>query len=68
MPPKRGYRQPGREGKVSMLTWLEGDLRRDFKIACIERDTTMNEAVEAFVREYAAEVTKRRRKSKQAEP
>jgi len=51
-----------------MLTWLEGDLRRDFKIACIERDTTMNEAVESFVREYAAEVTKRRRKSKQAEP
>jgi hypothetical protein len=62
MPPKPGYKQPGREGKVSMLIWVDPDIRSDFKIATIENGTNMQDAIEQFVIQYAAEVTKRRRR------
>lgn len=59
MGPKPGYRQPGREGKVSILVHLDEDLRTAFKVACIERGVTMNEAIVEAITERSETVLKR---------
>ncbi len=54
MGPKPGYKQPGREGQKAVAFWLDADLRAAFKIAATENGTTMQQAFEAWVQEYAA--------------
>jgi len=64
MPPKKGYKQPGREGKVQILVHLDEDLRTAFKLTAIERGETMNDAIVRFVEEYSADTVRRlKRKS-----
>lgn len=66
MGPKPGYKQPSREGKASILIHLDPEVRTAFKVATIENGTTMQEAIVAFISEYAAPVLKRmKRKSSQ---
>ncbi|PPC82087.1 MAG: hypothetical protein CTY31_12380 [Hyphomicrobium sp.] len=59
MGPKPGYKAPSREGKASILTHLDQELRTAFKVATIERGTTMQDALVAFIEEYSATVLKR---------
>ena len=64
MPPKPGYKQPGREGQAPIIVHVAKEIREDFKIATIENGTTMQAALAAFVETYAAKVTARRKKSR----
>ena len=66
MGPKPGYKQPSREGQKAVAFWLDEDVRAAFKIAATENGTTMQEAFELWVHEYAAGPLKRM-KRKQAE-
>lgn len=59
MGPKPGYKQPGRAGKVSILIHLDEDVRTAFKVAAIENGTTMQDAIVAFISEYAMPALKR---------
>jgi len=59
MPPKPGYKQPGREGKVSILIHLDEDLRTAFKLTAIERGETMQDAIVGFIEDYSADALKR---------
>lgn len=59
MGPKPGYKQPSREGQKAVAFWLEEDVRAAFKIAATENGTTMQEAFEHWVQEYAAAPLKR---------
>jgi hypothetical protein len=59
-----GYKAPVREGKASILVYVDPDVRTAFKVATIENGTTMQEAIGEFVAEYADAVLKRmKRKS-----
>lgn len=59
MGPKPGYKQPGRKGQKAVAFWLDEDLRAAFKIAATENATTMQDAFERWVLEYAAGPLKR---------
>lgn len=59
MGPKPGYKQPSREGQKAVAFWLDEDVRAAFKIAATENGTTMQEAFEHWVMEYAAAPIKR---------
>jgi len=59
MGPKPGYKQPSREGQKAVAFWLDEDVRAAFKIAATENGTTMQEAFETWVLEYAAGPLKR---------
>ena len=59
MGPKPGYKAPSRDGKVSILIHLDEDVRTAFKVATIENGSTMQDAIVAFITEYAAPVIKR---------
>jgi hypothetical protein len=54
-----GYKAPVREGKASILVYVDPDVRTAFKVATIENGTTMQEAIGAFVAEYADAVLRR---------
>lgn len=62
MPPKPGYKQPGREGKVSLLLWLDEEVRTALKLTAIERGTSVQAAFEEWATEFAAETLKRLRR------
>jgi hypothetical protein len=59
MGPKPGYKAPSREGKVSILIHLDEEIRTAFKVATIENGITMQDAIVAFIEDYAAPVIKR---------
>lgn len=59
MGPKPGYKQPGREDQKAVAFWLDEDVRAAFKIAATENGTTMQNAFEQWVLEYAAGPLKR---------
>jgi hypothetical protein len=59
MGPKPGYKAPSRDGKVSILIHLDEDVRMAFKVATIENGTTMQDAIVAFITDYAGPVIKR---------
>ncbi|HML30100.1 MAG TPA: hypothetical protein PKE16_14960 [Hyphomicrobium sp.] len=59
MGPRPGYKQPGREGQKAVAFWLDEDVRAAFKIAATENGTTMQDAFEQWVLEYAAGPLKR---------
>lgn len=59
MGPKPGYRQPNREGQKAVAFWLDEDVRAAFKIAATENGTTMQDAFERWVLEYASGPLKR---------
>jgi hypothetical protein len=59
MGPKPGYKQPSREGQKAVAFWLDEDVRAAFKIAATENGTTMQEAFEQWVQDYAAGPLKR---------
>lgn len=65
MGPKPGYKAPSREGKVSILIHLDEDVRTAFKVATIENGTTMQDAIVAFITEYASPVLKRMKRKGQ---
>lgn len=52
MPPKPGYKQPGRHGRVGFLLWLDRDLRTELKIAAIRNDKTVQAVLEEAARAY----------------
>lgn len=64
MGPKPGYKQPGREGQKAIAVWADEELRAAFKIATIERGTTMQEELVRHMAEYAAPVLKRMKRGK----
>ena len=66
MGPKPGYKQPGRGGQKAVAFWLDEDVRAAFKIAATENSTTMQEAFEHWVQDYAAGPLKRMKKSAKA--
>lgn len=59
MGPKPGYKQPSREGQKAVAFWLDEEVRAAFKIAATENGTTMQEAFETWVAEYASAPLKR---------
>ena len=59
MGPKPGYKQPSRDGQKAVAFWLDEDVWTAFKIAAAENGTTMQQAFEAWVQEYAAAPLKR---------
>ena len=59
MGPRPGYKQPSREGQKAVAFWLDEDVRTAFKIAATENGTTMQEAFENWVQDYAAAPLKR---------
>lgn len=59
MPPKKGYKQPGRDGMVQILVHLDEDLRKAFKLTAIERGESMNDAVVRYIEGYSADTLKR---------
>jgi hypothetical protein len=59
MGPKPGYKQPNRQGQKAVSFWLDEDVRASFKIAATENGTTMQDAFESWVLEYAAGPLKR---------
>lgn len=59
-----GYKQPSREGRVSVLVWMDQDVRQAFKIAALENGTTMQEVLEVTAKDYAADTLKRLRRGK----
>lgn len=64
MATRKGYKQPGREGKVQILVHLDADLRTAFKLTAIERGESMNDAMVRFIEGYSAETLRRlKRKS-----
>ncbi len=59
-----GYKAPVREGKASILVYVDPDVRTAFKVATIENGTTMQEAIAGFIAEYSGAVLRRmKRKS-----
>jgi len=62
MGPKPGYKAPSRVGKASILIHLDEEVRTAFKVATIENGTTMQNAIVAFITEYAGPVLKRMRR------
>lgn len=59
-----GYKAPVREGKASILVYVDPDVRTAFKVATIENGTTMQKAIVSFITEYADPVLRRmKRKS-----
>ncbi len=62
MPPKPGYKQPGRDGKVSILIHLDDDVRTAFKVAAIENGTTMQAVLADFIETYSATALKRQKR------
>ena len=59
---REGYKAPVREGKASILVYLDPEIRTAFKVATIENGTTMQEAIVKFISDYAAPVLKRMKK------
>lgn len=59
---KPGYRQPSREGRVSVLVWMDEDVRTALKIAALERGATVQDVMEEAAKTYAADTLKRLKK------
>lgn len=68
MGPKPGYKQPNREGQKAVAFWLDEDVRAAFKIAATENGTSMQDAFEQWVLEYAAGPLKRMKRRSAPEP
>jgi hypothetical protein len=59
---KPGYKQPSREGRVSILVWMDEEVRTALKIAALEKGVTVQDVMETAAKNYAADTLKRLKK------
>jgi hypothetical protein len=64
---RQGYKAPVREGKASILIYLDAEIRDAYKVAMIERGTSMQEDLVRYITEQSATTLRRIAKIRKAE-